>query len=98
MRGCGLLRPDEQQRVVGCDCCPNGFRPLLAAVETVLVTPDGDAMRHKVLQEWLQDGQVTARIAEEDLGHDDSEMPRASYRTVISLRPESKKKKGTKVK
>src|SRR5262245_28882029 len=54
MRGCGLLRPDEQQHVVGCDCFPNGFRPLLAPIETVLVTPDSDAMRHKVLQEWLQ--------------------------------------------
>src|SRR4029434_7242709 len=68
---------------------------MLASIETVLVTPDGDAMGHKVLQEWLQDRQVTARIAEEDLGHGDSEVPRVSYKTVVLL---FRAEEGTKVK
>jgi hypothetical protein len=51
---------------------------MLAAIEIVLVTPDGDAMCPKVLQEELQVGQVTTRIAEEDLGYGDSAMPRIS--------------------
>jgi hypothetical protein len=96
VRGRGLLRPDEQQHIVGCNRFANGFGPMLAAIEIVLVTPDGDAVRAKVLQEWLQGEQVTARVAEEDLGHGDSEMPRASYRTVVSL--SRRAKEGTQVK
>ena len=56
VRGRGLLRPDEQQHVVGCNRFPNGFGPMLAALEIVLVTPDGDAIGAEVLQEWLQGG------------------------------------------
>src|SRR5262245_51891238 len=96
MRGCGLLRPDEQQHIVSCNRFPNGFGPILAAIDIVLVTPDGNAVRHKVLQEWLQGERVAARIAEEDLDHGDSAMPRVSYRTVVSR--SRRAKEGTKVK
>jgi hypothetical protein len=69
------LGPYQQDVVVGCYRFPDGFRPLLPAVNALLITPHGDVVSLESALKRLYGAQVMTRIADEHPWHLDSSTP-----------------------
>jgi hypothetical protein len=62
------LGPYQQEAVVGCYRFPDGLRPLLPAVNALLIAPPGDVVGLERAFELLCSSQVIAAIAHEHSG------------------------------
>src|SRR5215475_8604461 len=63
------LGPYQHNAVVSRNGCSDGFRPLLAAVKTLLITPHGDAVAPQGVLDRSYGTQISAGVAEKHPWH-----------------------------